>query len=111
MKHIEENEFLNNLANEFKIKIPNKFSDLSIYKEIKKFKDAEYIYCIAYEMLIRTDEYNKLLQSYKSLRNKSKYDMTNDEFSKLNNLIKQMNELGLKKTSFLVLINFIFFQI
>ncbi len=101
MKHIEENEFLNNLANEFKIKIPNKFSDLSIYKEIKKFKDAEYIYCIAYEMLIRTDEYNKLLQSYKSLRNKSKYDMTNDEFSKLNNLIKQMNELGLKKTSFL----------
>lgn len=101
MKYIEENEFLNNLANEFKIKIPNKFSDLSIYKEIKKFKDAEYIYCIAYEMLIRTDEYNKLLQSYKSLRNKSKYDMTDDEFSKLNNLIKQMNELGLKKTSFL----------
>lgn len=101
MKHIEENEFLNNLANEFKIKIPNKFSDLSIYKEIKKFKDAEYIYCIAYEMLIRTDEYNKLLQSYKSLRNKSKYDMTDDEFSKLRQLIYKMNKLGLKKTSFL----------
>lgn len=101
MKHIEENEFLNNLANEFKIKIPNKFSDLSIYKEIKKFKDAEYIYCIAYEMLIRTDEYNKLLQSYKSLRNKSKYYMTDDEFSKLRQLIYKMNKLGLKKTSFL----------
>ena len=101
MKHIEENEFLNNLANEFKIKIPNKFSDLSIYNEIKKFKDAEYIYCIAYEMLIRTDEYNKLLQSYKSLRNKSKYDMTDDEFSKLRELIYKMNKLGLKKTSFL----------
>ena len=101
MKHIEENKFLNNLANEFKIKIPNKFSDLSIYKEIKKFKDAEYIYCIAYEMLIRTDEYNKLLQSYKSLRNKSKYDMTDDEFSKIRQLIYKMNKLGLKKTSFL----------
>lgn len=101
MKKIEDNEFLNKIIKEFEIEIPTKFLDLSIYEEIQNFKDAEYTYCIAYEMLIRTDEYTALLKEYEPLKNKSTYDMTNDEFSKLNSLIKQMNELGLKKTSFL----------
>ena len=101
MKSIEENEFLNSLRKEFNIELPNNLQTRKIYQQIKNFKDAEYIYCIAYEMLIRTDEYNALLKEYEPLKNKSKYDMTNDEFSKLRELINRMNELGLKKTSFL----------
>ena len=101
MKTVKDNEFLNKVIEEFKIEIPSKFLDLSIYNEIENFKDAEYIYCIAYEMLIRTDEYNTLLKEYEPLKNKSKQTMTNDEFLKLRELIKKMNDLGLKKTSFL----------
>jgi len=101
METIEDNEFLNTIINEFKQEIPPKLLSLSIYKEIENFKDAEYIYCIAYEMLIRTDEYNRLLEEYKPLKNKSKYDMTNDEFLRLRELIDRMNDLGLKKSSFL----------
>lgn len=69
-------------------------------KKLRISKDAEYIYCIAYEMLIRTNEYKALLNEYKPLKNKSKNDMTNDEFLKLRKLIDRMNALGLKKTSF-----------
>lgn len=101
MKSIEENEFLNGLRKEFNIELPNNLQTRKIYQQIENFKDAEYIYCIAYEMLIRTDEYNALLKEYEPLKNKLKYDMTNDEFSKLRELINKMNELGLKKTSFL----------
>lgn len=102
MRTVKDNEFLNKVIEEFKIEIPSKFLDLSIYNEIENFKDAEYIYCIAYEMLIRTDEYNTLLKEYEPLKNKSKQTMTkNDEFLKLRELIKKMNDLGLKKTSFL----------
>lgn len=101
MKSIEENEFLNSLRKEFNIELPNNLQTRKIYQQIENFKDAEYIYCIAYEMLIRTDEYNALLKEYEPLKNKSKDDMTNDEFSKLRELINRMNELGLKKTSFL----------
>lgn len=97
MKTIKDNEFFD----KFEIKIPSKVLDLSIYNEIENFKEAEYIYCIAYEMLIRTDEYNALLKEYEPLKNKSKHTMTNDEFLKLRELIKKMNDLGLKKTSFL----------
>ena len=101
MKAIEENEFLSSLCKEFNIELPINLQNREIYKEIENFKEAEYIYCIAYEMLIRTDEYNRLLEEYKPLKNKSKYDMTNEEFLKLRELIRKMNQLGLKKTSFL----------
>ncbi|OCL90719.1 hypothetical protein [Arcobacter porcinus] len=101
MKAIEENEFLSSLCKEFNIELPINLQNREIYKEIENFKEAEYIYCIAYEMLIRTDEYNRLLKEYKPLKNKSKYDMTNEEFLKLRELIRKMNQLGLKKTSFL----------
>ena len=100
MKTVKDNKFLNEVINEFKIEIPSKFLDLSIYNEIENFKDAEYVYCIAYEMLIRTDEYNTLLKEYEPLKNKSKQNMTDAEFLKLRELIKKMNDLGLKKTSF-----------
>ena len=101
MKSIEENEFLINFCKKHNIEIPNNFKNMKIYEEIENFKDAEYIYCIAYEMLIRTNEYKALLNEYKPLKNKSKNDMTNDEFLKLRKLIDRMNALGLKKTSFL----------
>lgn len=104
MKSIEDIEavsILRDLCKKYNIKLPNNLQTRKIYQQIENFKDAEYIYCIAYEMLIRTDEYNALLKEYEPLKNKSKYNMTNDEFSKLRELINRMNELGLKKTSFL----------
>lgn len=101
MKPIEDNELLRTLCKEHKIELPNNLQNRKIYKEIANFKDAEYIYCIAYEMLIRTDKYNQLLKEYEPLKNISKNDMTNEEFSKLRELIDRMNDLGLKKTSFL----------
>ncbi len=101
MKAIGKNEVLKLLLTEYSIDLPNNLKNREIYKEIENFKEAEYIYCIAYEMLIRTDEYNELLEEYKQFENKSKYDMTDDEFSKLRKLISRMNQLGLKKTSFL----------
>ena len=101
MIDIENHNFFKLLIEDFKIELPNNLKERKIYKEIENFKESEYIYCIAYEMLIRTDEYNRLLEEYKPLKDKSKYDMTNDEFSKLRELIKDMNQLGLKKTSFL----------
>jgi hypothetical protein len=58
MQSIKENKLLSNLVKEFNIEVPKYIEDLKIYEEINNFKDAEYIYCIAYEMLIRTDEYN-----------------------------------------------------
>ncbi|MDX4037868.1 hypothetical protein [Aliarcobacter skirrowii] len=98
---IEYNDFFSSLCEEYNIKLPNNLQNREIYKEIENFREAEYIYCIAYEMLIRTDEYNRLIEEYKPLKNKSKYDMTNEEFLKLRELIRKMNQLGLKKTSFL----------
>ena len=98
---IEDNNFFSSLCEEYNIKLPNNLQNRKIYEEIENFREAEYIYCIAYEMLIRTDEYNRLLEEYKPLKNKSKYDMTNEEFLKLRELINKMNQLGLKKTSFL----------
>lgn len=92
---------LTDLCEEYNIELPKNLKTKQIYKEIEEFQDAEYIYCVAYEMLIRTDEYNTLLEEYEPLKNKSKYDMTNDEFSKFRELIDKMNDLGLKKTSFL----------
>ena len=101
MKAIGKNEVLNLLLTEYSIDLPNNLQNRKIYEKIENFREAEYIYCIAYEMLIRTDEYNRLIEEYKPLKNKSKYDMTNEEFLKLRELIRKMNQLGLKKTSFL----------
>lgn len=101
MIDIEKHNFFKLLIKDFKIELPNNLKERKIYKEIENFKESEYIYCIAYEMLIRTDEYNRLLEEYKPLKDKSKYDMTNEEFLKLRELIRKMNQLGLKKTSFL----------
>ena len=98
---IEDNDFFSSLCKEYNIKLPNNLQNRKIYEKIENFREAEYIYCIAYEMLIRTDEYNRLIEEYKPLKNKSKYDMTNEEFLKLRELIRKMNQLGLKKTSFL----------
>jgi hypothetical protein len=101
MKSIEENKFLSEFCKEYNIKLPNNLQNIEIYEDIGSFEDAEYIYCIAYEMLIRTDEYCTLLKEYEPLKNKSKDAMTDDEFLKLRKLIDRMNDLGLKKTSFL----------
>lgn len=101
MESIENNELLNGLCQEYNIELPKNLQNRKIYEEIVNFKDAEYIYCIAYEMLIRTDEYKQLLKEYEPLKNISKNDMTNEEFLKLRELIERMNDLGLKKTSFL----------
>lgn len=97
----DSNKILHQIFKEINIEVPSRLTNLSIYQQIEGFTDAEYIYCIAYEMLIRTDKYNTLLEEYEPLKNKSKNDMTNDEFLKLRELIKKMNDLGLKKTSFL----------
>jgi hypothetical protein len=101
MKSIEENKLLNDLCIEFNIKLPPNLKNRKIYEEIKNFKDAENIYCIAYEMLVRTDEYNALLEEYDVFIKESSSKITNYEFTKLNELIGKMNKLGLKKTSFL----------
>jgi len=101
MKSIKDNKLLNDLCQEYNIELPKNLQNRKIYEEIANFKDAEYIYCIAYEMLIRTDEYNDLLKEYEPLKNISKDEMTTEEFSKLRVLIDKMNTLGLKKTSFL----------
>jgi hypothetical protein len=93
--------FLDNLCNELNIELPDHLKTLKIYKEIENFKDTEYIYCIAYEMLIRTDEYNELLKEYDTFIKESSDKLIGDEFIKLNELTERMNDLGLKKTSFL----------
>lgn len=97
----DSNETLHQIFKEINVEVPSRLTNLSIYQQIENFTDAEYIYCIAYEMLMRTDKYNTLLEEYEPLKNISKNDMTNDEFLKLRELIKKMNDLGLKKTSFL----------
>lgn len=101
MESIENNEILVGLCKEYNIELPNNLQNMKVYEEIKNFKDSEYVYCIAYEMLIRTDEYNALLKEYEPLKDKSKGDMSAEEFLKLNELIGKMNDLGLRKTSFL----------
>ena len=46
---------------EFKIDLPER-SDLSYYA-IEKYADYEYTYCVAYEMMIRTKEFDKLMST------------------------------------------------
>ena len=101
MKSVEDNEYLNKLCKEFDAELTDNLKTRKIYYEIANFKYAENIYCMAYEMLIRTDEYNTLLASYDLFINSSSSEITDMEFIRLNVLIGKMNKLGLKKTSFL----------
>ena len=87
MESIEENELLNDLYIEFNIKLPPNLKNRKIYEKIETFKDYEYIYCIAYEMLIRTDEYNSLLKKYDDLMDIAIKIPKNEEVVKLDNLI------------------------
>jgi uncharacterized protein YifN (PemK superfamily) len=95
------NEHLDSFGKKYNVEIPNNLRNIKIYEEIRNFNDAEYIYCIAYELLIRTDEYNSILEEYEPLKNKTNNEMTDEEFSNFRKLIDKMNDLGLKKTSFL----------
>lgn len=101
MQTIENNKFFNDLAKEFNISIPHELGKTSAYEEIEDFKDFEYIYCIAYEMLIRTDEYNSLLNQYDSLMESTNQILPNERVAQLDELITQMNELGLNHNSFI----------
>ena len=97
----KENELLNNLCKEFEVTPTRSLHDSSIYEEIANFQDAEYIYNIAYEMLIRTDEYQTLIKEYEVFKNESSDEIIEEEFIERNRLIEKMNALGLKRTSFL----------
>lgn len=101
MQTIKNHKLFNDLATEFKVSIPRKLQNISVYKEIEDFKDFEYIYCIAYEMLIRTDEYNSLLNQYDSLMESTSQISPNERVALLDELITQMNQLGLNQNSFI----------
>ena len=101
MELIEENELLSDLCKEYSIELPNYLKTRTIYEEIENFKDFEYIYCIAYEMLIRTDEYHSLLGQYDELNKPTNQMPKNEKIAKLDNLISQMNKLGLNQNSFI----------
>lgn len=101
MQTIEDNKFFNDLAKEFDISIPCKLRSISVYEEIENFKDFEYIYCIAYEMLIRTDEYNSLLSQYDNLMEPTNNILPNERVTQIDELITQMNQLGLNHNSFI----------
>ncbi len=101
MKSIEENKFLRELYKEFKLKLSKNLETREIYKEIANFKDFEYTYCIAYEMLIRTDEYNSLLSQYDTLMDTNNNTSQTEKTAQLDNLITQMNQLGLNQNSFI----------
>lgn len=101
MELLDTNKYLDNLSKKYNIEIPDNLRNIKVYDEIRNFNDAEYIYCIAYELLIRTDEYNSILKEYESLRNKTNNEMTDEEFLNFRKLIDRMNDLGLNKASFL----------
>lgn len=98
---MNENSIWKNLCDEFEVKLPDEIRNRAIYQEIANFQDAEYVYCIAYEMLIRTDEFISLMKEYDTFIKESSEEIIGEEFTELNKLIGRMNALGLKKTSFL----------
>ena len=100
MKSINKNNYFYKFCNESNLVLPLNFSDLSIYKQIEGYRDFEYIYCIAYEMLIRTDKYNLLLKEYDDLNN-NKNISKKERVKKLDSLITDMRELGLNQNSFI----------
>lgn len=101
MKSIDASKILSGLCKEFKLKLPKNLETRKIYKEIENFRDFEYTYCIAYEMLIRTDEYNSLLSKYDILMDKNNNTSQTEKTVQLDNLITQMNQLGLNQNSFI----------
>jgi len=96
MTNEEENSDLITLYKEFAFTLPKPLTDKK-YQEIKNFNDFEYIYCIAYEMLIRTDAYNLLLKEYNDLTCCTQEERE----SKLNTLTTRMRKLGLARNSFI----------
>ena len=101
MVSIKDNKALTDLANKFKKKLPDNIVNIEVYNEIANFKDHETIYCIAYEMLIRTDEYNSLIEQYDNIINESNQIVDNERIATIDNLITQMDEIGLNNNSFL----------
>lgn len=102
MKLVKSSDFfVEHFGKEMETDFPKRFHSMDMYDEIENFDDAEYIYCIAYEMLIRTDEYKNLISEYKAFKQNASKEIVAEEFSELNELIKRMNKLGLKKASFL----------
>lgn len=101
MKNFMESDkhraILTDLCKEFNLAKPLTPED-NKYRDIEKFKDFEYTYCIAYEMLIRTTEYKFLLQQYAEVMN-----MLNEisDSEKINELVRQMEKLGLNQNSFM----------
>jgi hypothetical protein len=87
------------LHKEFNIRIPLK--EDKKYQEIQNFDNYEFVYGIAYEMLIRTDKYNSLLKLYNRLTNSKIQISENKRTYTLYTLIKRMNTLGLNRNSFL----------
>lgn len=88
------------LCKEFNLDQPLKPED-GRYREIEKFKDFEYTYCIAYEMLIRTTEYKSLLQQYDEVINIANEITDDEKINKLNELVQEMKKLGLDENSFM----------
>lgn len=94
-----QRSILADLCKEFNLGQPLKPDD-GQYRDIENFKDFEYTYCIAYEMLIRTTEYKSLLDRYNEVIQITN-DITDDKTNILNDLVRQMEKLGLNKDGFI----------
>lgn len=100
---MEQDKFrpiLADLCKEFNLAEPLTLEN-NRYKEIENFKDFEYTYCVAYEMLIRTTEYKSLLQRYDDVMNNTNEITDDEKINKVNELVRQMEKLGLKQNSFM----------
>lgn len=91
---------LADLCKEFNLAQPLTPED-NKYRDIEKFKDFEYTYCIAYEMLIRTTKYKSLLQQYDEFMNIVNEITDDEKINQLNELVRQMEKLGLNQNSFI----------
>lgn len=94
-----QRSILADLCKEFNLAQPLKPDD-DQYRDIENFKDFEYTYCIAYEMLIRTTEYQSLLDRYNEVIQITN-EIMDDKTNILNDLVRQMEKLGLNKDSFI----------
>ena len=101
MRLIKDSKLLNRICKDYNINLTSLFETTLLYSEIEEFKDYEYIYCIAYEMLIRTDEYNFLVNEYWKLIEANNKVSKSDKAARLDELITNMDQLGLNRNSFL----------
>ena len=95
-----DNSDLREIRNTANVKLPTIIQN-STYEEIASFNDFEYMYCIAYELLIRTDEYKSLIKEYDLFIENSNQLSQNEKYSKNHELISKMNQLGLCEDSFI----------